>query len=69
MQQLHEQVHGVVVGEVGGEVHCEGVRLGLDGSYWSSGLWGRTGALRRFVLLIFGEYFVSRRKWFVEVCL
>ena len=33
VQQLHEQVHDLVVGEVGGEVHCGGVRLGLDGSY------------------------------------
>jgi len=33
VQQLHEQLHGVVVREVGGEVHCGGVRLGLGGSY------------------------------------
>jgi hypothetical protein len=41
VQQLHEQVHGVVVGEVGGEVHGGSVRLGLRGSYWASGFGGR----------------------------
>jgi hypothetical protein len=41
MQQLHEQVHGVVVGEVGGEVHCSGVWLGLRGSYWGADFGGR----------------------------
>ena len=43
VQQLHEQMHGVVVGEVGCEVHGAGVWLGLCGSYWASGLGGREG--------------------------
>jgi hypothetical protein len=41
-------MHGVVVGEIGCEVHGAGIRLGLGESYWSSGFGWKGGSVDRF---------------------